>query len=349
MRKLATIQIISDISPINNADTIEVASLKDRFWKVVIKKDNFSIGQKVVYFEIDSLIPIFPETEFLVKNFYYKQENKVRLRSIRLKNQLSQGLVLPLDIGRHFNVDLNQFEAGTDISEILNVTKYEPTIDFGTDGIYLRDFPSCIRKTDEERIQNLGDQFLRTIDGVELYITVKCDGTSSTFSLIENQFDVCNRTISLKDGDNIYWHIAKKYNLQERLKKHNNYAIQGEICGPKIQKNNLDLLEPDLFVFSVIDVAKDRYLSFFDTIDFCKDIGIKMVPIFRHQFFTDELNAQNILDLAEEAVYHQRSGLNAPAEGIVVRSVYDVYSPILRSRLSFKAISNKYLLGDSSK
>ena len=97
-RKLATIQSIKEILPIKGADRIEVARIKG--WKVVVKKDEFKVGDKVIYFEIDSLLPIREEFEFLRKSSYRKTDEQegFLLRTIKLKKQISCGLIMPLSI-----------------------------------------------------------------------------------------------------------------------------------------------------------------------------------------------------------------------------------------------------------
>lgn len=96
MRKLATIETILDIQPIPEADAIEVATV--RGWKVVIKKGEFSVGDTVVYCEIDSWIPT-ELAPFLSKGSEPKEFNGIkgeRLRTVKLRGQVSQGLILPL-------------------------------------------------------------------------------------------------------------------------------------------------------------------------------------------------------------------------------------------------------------
>ena len=112
MRKLVSIQEIKDIKPIENADKIEVVKVLG--WNVVVKKDEFKIGDKIVYAEIDSLFPEKEEFEFL-------RDRHFRIRTIRLRGQVSQGICFPMDILPEGN-----YEIGDDVTKILGVTKYEP-------------------------------------------------------------------------------------------------------------------------------------------------------------------------------------------------------------------------------
>lgn len=113
MRKLATIRTIAEIRPIPEADRIEVAQIDG--WEVIIsKKDNFSQGDKVVYIEIDSKMPATPEYEFL-------KSRKYVVKTIKMRGQISQGLVLPLAV-----LPPGNYKVGDDVTEILGVTKHDP-------------------------------------------------------------------------------------------------------------------------------------------------------------------------------------------------------------------------------
>ena len=99
MRKLATIQLIDEIRNIPGADNIEVAQVGG--WQVIVKKDEFKAGDKCIYLEIDSFIPIRPEFEFLRKSSYKKFPKGIegfRLRTMKMKGVVSSGLLLPLSI-----------------------------------------------------------------------------------------------------------------------------------------------------------------------------------------------------------------------------------------------------------
>ena len=127
MRKLVSIQEIKDIKPIENADKIEVVKVLG--WNVVVKKDEFKIGDKIVYAEIDSLFPEKEEFEFL-------RDRHFRIRTIRLRGQVSQGICFPMDILPEGN-----YEIGDDVTKILGVTKYEPPIPACLSGQAKRNIP----------------------------------------------------------------------------------------------------------------------------------------------------------------------------------------------------------------
>ena len=105
---LASIQKITKLSPIEGADLIEKASVLG--WEVVVKKDEFKEGSLCVYIQIDTVVPELPEYEFL-------RERKFRVRTIKLRKQISQGLIIPLPVG--------SWKEGDDVTELLGIKKYE--------------------------------------------------------------------------------------------------------------------------------------------------------------------------------------------------------------------------------
>ena len=240
MRKLATIRTIANIKPIPNADRIEVAQIDG--WEVIISKsDNFSQGDKVVYIEIDSKMPKTPEYDFLKSRRYV-------VKTIKLRGQVSQGLVLPLAV-----LPPGDYKIGDDVTEILGVTKYDPEAEQENAvvsenkkksrnpiikflmrfkwfrKIYLKPsvkdtFPNWIKKTDEERIQKMTRLFEKLKrDKTVLSVTEKVDGTSATFFLKKvgknkYEFGVCSRNKRLVTEDNsYYWNVARKFKIKETL------------------------------------------------------------------------------------------------------------------------------------
>lgn len=337
MRKLATIRRIDEINPIPNADAIEVATVGG--WRVVIKKGEFAVGDLAVYCEIDSWIP-HDLAPFLSKG-EPKEYNGVkgeRLRTIRLRGQLSQGLLLP----RHVALDkIGEIHEGMDVTDLLGIQKFEPPIPAQLAGEVLGMFPSAVPKTDQERIQNLSAE-LATWQGMEFEVTEKLDGTSCTFYLdADGELHVCSRNLDLKrNPDNTLWRIADKNNVAEKMLAEGltNYAIQGEVIGEGIQGNKYNLKGQEFFVFDIYDVATGRYLSSAERIRVSYSLGLCHAPYGRPfgQFFQvmKDTTVQELLSMAED-----KSALNRTTEreGLVFKCTSD-------TSIHFKAISNKFLL-----
>ena len=349
---LATIEKILSVEPIPGADKIDKVTVLG--WDCVVRKGQFVAGELCIYIQLDTLIP-----KCLFTGNSDDQKEMIRLKTAKFKGQLSQGLVLKLGdgntpelnaifyspvgtginaAGKFLSDWVTSLKEGTDVSEDLGIKKYEKQIPAQLQGLVLGNFPSIFPKTDEVRIQN-APSAIQELLYKPYYITTKLDGTSSTFYKLDDHFGVCSRNMELKEGDNIYWKMAKKYNLDSILEE--GFMIQGEIVGPSIQKNPLGLLEPDLFIFNVFLIKQHRYCNLREVVDFCKEHQLKMVPVVEE---TDSFS-YTIDDLLKKAtgVY---PGTKNRIEGIVVRSVTDFYSPSLEGRMSFKVLNNEYLLKD---
>lgn len=338
-RKLASIQMIDDLQPIDGADAIEVASILG--WKVVVKKGDFEIGDMCVYCEIDSVMPDRPEFEFL-------RDKKFRIKTIKLRGQISQGIAFPLDIAvkelhRKGKLSIN-FHIGDDFTEFLGVTKWDPPEMIGGNGEAAGGFPSqWISKTDEIRIQSI-PEIIDEIKNVPCYISEKADGTSATYLLDPyGEYYVCSRNLRIKNGDNMFWDISRKYNILDILvqeaKKNRYLCIQGEMVGPGIQGNKLGLKNVELQVFNVFDIVSHRYFDYKELIDFCNSHGLKTVKITAEDMIFNDHNIDDFIWLAKGTYENGH-----PREGIVIRPMVEMNSNVLNGRLSFKVINNDFLL-----
>lgn len=335
-RALASIQVIESITPIPEADAIETARVLG--WDVVVRKDlGYKPGDVVVFYEIDSVLPDNPVYEEMLRGKPWSPR-AARLKTVRFRGQLSQGYL------RHAAdvLDTNHLGAtsiGTDVTELLGVTKYEPPLPTDAAAIaghWLVGVP----KTDEQRCQS-NPGLVQALQGAPYVITVKLDGMSGTFGYDdEGQFWACSRNFRLRPGNNPHTKVAERFQLSRILQRWTDgefdprYVIQGEVCGPGIQGNRLKLDEPSLFVFDIFDKETNEYLPWLKVRDFCVANLIPMVPVLEvgsHFHYT-------IADLLALADGHYPSGERR--EGIVIRGSADTSL----QRRSFKCISNKFLL-----
>lgn len=332
MRKLASIRRISNIRPIEGADMIEVATVDN--WNVVIKKNEFRIGELVVYFEIDSFLPIREEFEFLRKSSYKIMADGsegFRLRTIKLRGQVSQGLIVPLSILN----STNNWNEGDEVTEYLGVVKYEPPIPAELAGTVIGNVPSQIQKTDEERIQNLTSEY-ENYKKFKFFASEKADGTSATYFLNDGVFGVCGRNWQYAyDPNNTFWKIAQKNNLEEKLRMlGRNLAIQGEVVGEGVQSNKYKLIGQRLLVFNIFDIDSHNYLSKEEMLEICNNFRLETVPTI----FTEFTLPETIEELLEIANGRSMLFPGTIREGLVWVSIN---SP---RRISFKTISNQFLL-----
>ena len=375
-RKLASIQRIGKVLPIEGADAIEMVMVNS--WKVVSKKGEFKEGDLCVYFEIDSFLPMEKDFEFLRKSSYKKMGDLegFRLKTIKLRGQVSQGLCLPLSIlekGDEMKIGISKqpwgdqlqlgpyddaivIEEGADVTAYMCVLKYEPPIPAELSGKVKGSFPGFIRKTDEERIQNMTNEYDSMRDK-HYYVTEKLDGSSATYYFRDGVFGVCSRNLELADPgvfepgsvlcddgverpkkENTFWKVARELFIEEKLGTlEENYAIQGELIGEGVQGNPYKIKGHTLRIFNVFNIDTQEYLGLDDMVHFLQKVNtddkpLELVPVINYDY--------KLPPTIEEILYYaegkSRLYEGAEREGIVIRN--------RDKSISFKAISNKFLL-----
>jgi RNA ligase (TIGR02306 family) len=379
-RKLASIQTVVEVNPIEGADRIE--QIKVLGWSLVAKKGEFKPGDKCCFFEIDSILPEGnPWAEFM-------RDRKFRVKTVKMRGCLSQGLALPLwtVMPGICENEMTASEVGEDLTERVGVRKYEPPETGGVNGyVYGAPMPLFVPRTDEVRLQS-APALLDEIKQYDFYWTVKLDGFSATYIRTDRQYAlwkpgdliVCNRKVATRedpDDEGAFWPMARKYDLANRLPI--GFAVQGEIMGPKVAGNKLNLEEHDLFIFSVYNLIESRFLDLHEFLAFCRDHGLKTVPVGGiiagpSGILDDMLSAvQNDfsipVSMGEKSDFNLEfflrlaqgnyTGTQNRREGIVVRPVCNVESPTLAGlvnlttespRLTFKVLNNDYLLKDEA-
>ena len=332
-RKLASVVTIDDIAPIPGADMIEVATVKG--WKLVIKKNEFKPGDAAVYCEIDSFLPVIPAFEFLRKSSYRRMGDSegFRLKTIKLRGQVSQGLLLPVTLLNSY-----PYTHGEDVTTQLGIVKYEAPVPASLAGIMKGSFPSFIPKTDEERIQNLSDQY-DNYKTQTCYVTEKLDGSSVTYYYRDGEFGVCSRNLELKESaDNTLWKVAHQLDIAGKLAGlGKNLALQGEMIGEGIQGNPYDLRGQTVYFYNAFNIDTFEYLSMADFLELIQGLEFKHVPVLDMAFQLPE-TIDMLLTIAEGTSVLSPANRKTEREGLVIRSA--------DRRMSFKVISNKFLLSE---
>jgi len=337
MRKLVTIQKISEVKSIPDADFIELVEIKG--WQCVAKKGEFKQGDFCVYFEVDSYLPIDERYEFLRKTSYRSNDymgEGFRVKTVKFRGEISQGLALPVSAFP----EITAASEGDDVTDILKVRKWEMPEQVGSAGIAIGSKPYGIPTTDETRIQSI-PEFLENFTGKPYYISTKMDGTSCTVYVKDGKVGVCGRNDEYKEEVEScsMWAYVYKHNLKEKLLAlGEDIALQGEFCGAGIQKNRLKLYEPALYVFDVIKIGegdKLRKCGLDEILSYCDKLGVESVPIEE----TGDSFGYTLPELLERAKGQYVSGLDK--EGIVVRT--RDYGRVGNDKLSFKVINNDFL------
>lgn len=354
MRKLASIVKIENVEKIKDSDFLVKITMYGKGWEVVCHiKDNFKKDDIAVYFEIDSALPIDDiRYDFLkdrCKRVWKIGEKTVfetiKIKTINLRGVVSQGLILPIALFP----ELKNMKVDEDVTDILGVKHFDDvslewdkiTGKITLDGEFKANFPSFINKTDEERIQNFS-HFFTELKGTLWEVTDKYDGSSMTcfYSLVNrpsDPFGVCNRNTEYWDKDkNIYWDVAKKYELFEKMKFYNEeIAFQGELVGPGINGNRDRYTEHDFFVFNIFDISNRRYFTPNERYELCKKYNLNHVRVIN-----PAMDVFNELDSLEKMLkfVDGKTERGNRKEGCVFKS--------LDGRSSFKCINNKYLLSE---
>jgi RNA ligase (TIGR02306 family) len=330
MRALATIQRVKAITAIPDSDFLETAHIMG--WQCVVKKGEFQTGDPGVYFEVDSFLPLEERYEFLRSSSYRENSDNgagFRIRTAKMRGQLSQGLFLPLDSFP----ELGGRSEGEDVTEQLGVKKWYIPETANAGGTIIGDRPNGIPASDEIRVQS-ALELLDELRGKPYYITTKMDGTSGIVYYIDGKIGCCSRNKEIKDeADALYWAPVYRYGLKEKLANYGkNIVLTGEICGPGIQKNRLRLSELEWSVFDAKDWDAGSYIPYDGMLALCASLDIPVVPLEeRGDSFSYTLE-----ELLEKARGKYPSGLDK--EGIVVRSSL---SP---KAVSFKVLNNDALL-----
>ena len=368
-RKLATIQRVQALHEIKGADFIEICQING--WQCITKKGEVEVDDLVIYFEIDSFLPDNDYFSFLPKKTTYDSKQGYRLRTIKLKKAISQGLVLPISHFKNHLSLLTNMKEGDDVTEILGIVKYDNEQQEYSQKPGLKagkargNFPSFIPKTDQPRIQNLVTYFSSMPDE-EFEETLKLDGSSMTcykiayiptrwekfksffgYKYQDNHFGVCSRNLELKRTAN----ASQTFDNQGKISiydqsdfwstaiKYNiesklptGYAIQGELIGPKIQANHEKVTELQYYVFDVFNIKTGEYLLPQERREFCALHNIPHVPVVSTSFKPLQLGLENLLKHVEG----QSMNPGTVSEGRVYKHN--------TKPISFKVISNLYLL-----
>lgn len=382
-RALAYIVTIDSITPIEGADNIELAHIGG--WNVITKKEEFKAGDLGVFFEIDSKLPETEWSEFLRPKHF-----KIKTMKLGKFGVISQGLVLPIGIlpdGTEISpgTDVTELLGVTYAVEEDNKRKAKSNpnakydrmaarhpklarkkwfrwlmkrswgrkllfVFFGKKKDKPKDFPSWIKKTDEERVENMK----WILENKEPWIkSEKIDGTSTTFALDlttkKPDFIVCSRNVRQIDMnqanyhtqegvDNVYWEMAFKYNIEDALKDIaktfdvQRLVLQGETYGEALQANPYKIKERRFAAFNLIfDGVR---LNSVEAKNILAEYDIPFVPIIDENYILPDdfeefkLSADGISTIS-----------NVKREGFVYRS--------LDGSQSFKNVSREFLLKHS--
>lgn len=318
---LAYIGKVIAIEEIPNADFIACATVvcgKGGKWRGVVRKSECDIGLLVTVYLPDALITEAHAKEYGME---FMKSSNYRVKMRRFRGAPSEVVIMPIQVAGG--------DVGSDITEMLNVTKYHKPVPANLQGVAKGEFPGFIPKTDEPNYQTV-PEMIEALVRKPFFITEKADGSSTTAFKYKGNFGICSRNWELeRDENNGYWKVAIQHKLEERLPE--GFALQWETCGPKIQSNPHGFTEVTGLAFSAYNIEEKRYLTFDEFVNFCTELRFPMVPILA----MDDCFYKDGLETLGEGCYKN----GKPREGVVVRSTTNYYG---HKPISFKVINLNY-------
>jgi RNA ligase (TIGR02306 family) len=325
---------ISKVGKHPNADSLSITTVEG--CPVIFKTGDFLEGDYAVYVPVDAVVPeTVPGTEFL--------GTKRRIKAMRLRGIFSMGLLLPAS-GPDFDYD---FAVGTDLAGELGITKYEepePTF-MQTDAAApppTKTQPPVYDMESYRKYKHL------LIPGEDVVVTEKIHGTNSRFVYIENDLNSVDgkgygdlhvgshRGWKKCDERNLWWKIAEKYDLENKLSQYPGLVFYGETYGT-VQDLKYGLKTNEFAVFDVYDSVQGKYLSWTTVMGLCTFLHLPMVPVVYVGPYTPEAveplcNGKTVI-----------ADINQIREGVVIKPVQERWNNET-GRTIFKLISEDYLL-----
>jgi RNA ligase (TIGR02306 family) len=358
---------IREIKPHDNADRLEIAKVYD--WDVVVRKDEYKVGDIIIYVPVDSILPQELEDKIFGSDSKIKL-HKHRVKSIRIRGHISQGMIINLNhVKDDIYIDRDDLEK--DMSSFLNISKYEPPAE---------DMPTLMRVAKKKKAGNPNFKkytdienfkyYDRTFqDGEQVYVSEKLHGTSfrcgwfkteantllkkvkKFFGLLpEWEFCYGSRTVEISAkvmwnggyyGEDVYGQMVQLYDLKNRIPK--GFAVYGEIVGDGIQKGynyGCKKGERMLYVYDIMDTNQMRWLDYPQFRRGISDLGLPSVPTLYVGPYSKE-----VLDQHRDG--DSKIGGQKVREGIVVKPVVERSTGSL-SRVVLKYISDAYYLKQAS-
>ncbi|EFH88524.1 RNA ligase (ATP) [Ktedonobacter racemifer] len=330
---IVPVATIDKIGPHSNADALELAQVLG--WQIVVPKGQYTVGDKIVYFPPDTVLPLELSERFGVTKYLSKQ----RIRCAKLRGEPSFGLIVkPEDAA---------WEPGQNVADFYSVKKYEPPLRSSAGDAEV-DNPLFWEYTEIENMRNFPDIFT---EGETVLVSEKVHGTSSRVGMVEGELMAGSKALRRKRPDDdrfavsTYWFpltLESVRRLVEDLgQEHQQVILFGEVYGSRIQSFAYGLSNGRIG-FRAFDLLVDgAYLDWPEFLAYCERYGIETVPVMaRIPFSLDEIKrlSEGSTLLTENA--HIR-------EGVVVRPIQERTSP-KTGRVILKYVSDSYLFGPKS-
>ena len=346
MRDLCTVSRIDKLIPIENKQYIELATVNN--YTVIVTKGDFKVGDLCIYCFYDTICPNNKMFEHLKKYCHYSTlYDGYRITEMKMAGVFSSGIIFGLDI-----VDKKYHKLGTDLTEILGIQRYDPEekkevtskkqnklLKFLMRYKFFRRlrkllfgkkvskvYPLTVHKSNETNVET---NFNKLPKDHEYYLTEKLEGQAGCWLIKgrKNKFMQFSHNVYRDMKENNTWtKVNYAYDLEEILKKHyketkTRIAIQGEICGPGIQRNVYGFKELKLFVYKVTNVDNGKAFNYNELNEFCDKYLLTIVPKVKISNLLNNVD-EMLLDCEGASVF-KNNGKSVKREGIVWRSTKD--------------------------
>jgi RNA ligase (TIGR02306 family) len=307
---------IREINPHPNPDVHSLLLAKVYDFDVIISnKSGFKVGDKVVYFPVNSILP------FTIENFLFPPDSKIkldksRIKAIKIQKFVSQGLISPWDSIKEL-YSLTDLPLETDLQEKINVKKHNPHQPISVSG-GPNNQPTKKEKFHENKhfhsyngCTNLKWEPYAFSEDDEVYITEKIHGSNfrcgwvpykpktfwekiKTFFKMSPKHEFCYGSNNVQRQrrqnsptwykEDIYGEMVYTHDLKDKCKEKLGYIIYGEIYGPSVQKGYHYGLKDSMRRLVVFDILhqtenESRWLSLDEVLDFCKEYNLNYVPV----------------------------------------------------------------------
>ena len=337
---------ICNIRPHSNADRLVVASLAGIDFQFIVAKDTWKVGDHCLYFPIDSILPEQLCRELGVEGKLAGAKRN-RIKTIKLRGEISQGLIGPLSLIKDLN---HENPTAEKITEFLHVEKYEPEIDLPTfKDATLVPLPEGVSIYDIENSERY-PEVIKLLEDMPVWITEKLEGSHFALARINGVNWVCQRRFAIElipdKPKHFFWEIAESEGLFELMEKiasktkTDHLVIRGEVLGPNIQSNIYRL---EKRIVKIFDVQVERkFLNATELKDLFQDLNATelLVPTIS---YGETLKTW----LAGRSLRESSTGDSALhktlREGIVIRPLLEQHSEEIHGRLQIKQVSPEYL------
>lgn len=329
---IVPVTTIEDMRPHPNADRLELAQVLG--WQLVVPKGQYRVGEKLVYFPIDTILPLEVSERFGVTRYLHRQ----RIRCARLRGEPSFGLAIPPD---------EDWPVGTNVADFYGAVKYEPPVrTIAGDGE--EDHPLFVAYTDIENMRNFPTLF---VEGESVLLSEKIHGTQCRVGLIEGELMAASKGLRRKRPEedrftsSTYWFPLSlepvRALLEELGQTHRQVILFGEVYGSKIQSFHYGL--HGQLGFRAFDLLLDgQYQDWPVFLASCAHYGVETVPVLAQIPF--HLATMKEFSEGKTQLMQQDAHIR---EGIVVRPERERHDPS-HGRVILKYVSDSYLFGEKS-